>query len=257
MHGVIAPANGKEILVTVGKKTGEGRLEPVISELCLCPLFQKCSEKQLQKVATIVRPKKFAKGETILREGETCQGFFILRSGMVHMHRLGADGSEQLIRVFHAPESFAEASLFPDGVYPANGRALTKVELWLVPKVPFVHLLEGEPTLALALISNLSRRVHSLVGQYQRLRFGSARERLCHWLLQRDPRRPGTKGFSVNLPGSKAVLAEELGIRQETLSRLLRKLQETGFLQVHGKEIFIPDRLGLATFTRDSLPQST
>lgn len=228
--------------MTIRRTHTRGESAPSTTGLSLCPLFEGCSDHQLQSIADLVRPKTFAKGALIVRQGESSRGFFVIRSGMVHVHRLSVDGSEQLIRIFRAPESFAEASLFPNAIYPASARAHTEVELWLVPKVPFTQLLERDASLALAMISNLSRRIHALVEQFQNFRFGSSSERLCQWLLQHDPGHAGSQGFSVHLPESKAVLAAEIGVRQETLSRLLRRLQIRGVLRVHGREIFIPDR---------------
>ncbi len=217
-------------------------MEKQMTSLGLTALFQNCAEKDLEKISRILVPKNFAADEIIMRQGDPSRGFFLIRSGAVHVHRLNAEGQERLIRIFHAPESFAEASLFPHGKYPAFGRAIGDVAIWLVPKDAFVGLLGNNPELAVTLIASLSKRIHSLVDQWENFRFGTARERLCQWLLLRDPQRPQTMGFSVHLPTTKAEWAEELGIRQETLSRLLRKLQSEKILQVHGKEIFIPDR---------------
>jgi CRP/FNR family transcriptional regulator len=59
----------------------------------------------------------------------------------------------------------------------------------------------------------------------------------------------GGQSVRFNLPTSKTEIARELGTINETLSRALRKLRESGVIEVHGKEIEIlqADRLtGLA-----------
>jgi CRP/FNR family transcriptional regulator len=54
----------------------------------------------------------------------------------------------------------------------------------------------------------------------------------------------------VRLPVSKTLVAARLGVRKETLSRLLRELAGRGLISVTQREVKILDRRGLAAVTR-------
>jgi CRP/FNR family transcriptional regulator, dissimilatory nitrate respiration regulator len=45
----------------------------------------------------------------------------------------------------------------------------------------------------------------------------------------------------IDLGTTKRILASELGVRQETLSRTLRQLSDSGYLVVRGRRITVKD----------------
>jgi CRP-like cAMP-binding protein len=57
-------------------------------------------------------------------------------------------------------------------------------------------------------------------------------------------------GGTVRLPVSKTLVAARLGVKKETLSRLLRELSGRGLIAVERREVRILDRTGLAAVTR-------
>lgn len=209
------------------------------------PAFQKLSEDQLDAIIRLALPRNFQKGEFVVREGSPSLGFYVVCEGTINVHRVGADGTERLIRLFQARESFAEASLAPMGTYPASARAETNSRLLLIPKIPFLQLLARQPDIALCMIGGLSSRIHHLVNSLDRLRSGSVRQRLLQWLLSKCPSGAHITGFSIRLDLTKASLAAELGIRQETLSRALASLRAEELISVEGRQIRIFNRKSL------------
>ena len=55
---------------------------------------------------------------------------------------------------------------------------------------------------------------------------------------------------------TKTMLSGELGTRQETLSRTLAKLRESGLISVRGRTLKIPDPLKLRNAFREHLAGS-
>jgi len=62
------------------------------------------------------------------------------------------------------------------------------------------------------------------------------------WLLSRCPSAGSPVSYTIHLVTTKAELAAELGMRQETLSRHLASLRESGDLAVRGREIVVLNR---------------
>ena len=60
-----------------------------------------------------------------------------------------------------------------------------------------------------------------------------------------------SESCTVHLPTTKTVVASLLGIKKETLSRLLRDLARRGLIEVEQRQIAILDRIGLTALSRD------
>ena len=89
-----------------------------------CYLFSELSAQDLQCIASFVVQKRLGKGECLFREGAPFEGFYVVDEGAISVHRVNASGKMQVIHVFRAGESFAEAALAENTGYPADALAL-------------------------------------------------------------------------------------------------------------------------------------
>ena len=78
--------------------------------------------------------KRLVKGECLFREGAPFEGFYVVDEGAISVHRVNASGKMQVIHVFRAGESFAEAALAENTGYPADALALEQTSVLLVPE---------------------------------------------------------------------------------------------------------------------------
>jgi CRP-like cAMP-binding protein len=85
----------------------------------------------------------------------------------------------------------------------------------------------------------LSIRIHDMAGTIENLRIENMRERLLRWLIACRPPAANPVSYTISLTTTKAALAAELGMRQETLSRHLASLRESGDLTVNGRKIVV------------------
>jgi len=217
----------------------------ILAGLDKIPLFRTLSEKQKEALSSIAVERRFERGDIIFRQGTPSAGFYVIRYGEVNIHRLGPDGLERVIRIFHAGESFAEASLLPGANYPAHARAEADCSLLLIPRGPLIAVLERDADFALRMLVALSMRIHTLVASIESLRGENMRTRLLRWLLSRRPPVDNPNAYTIHLETTKAALAGELGMRQETLSRHLADLRNSGNISVKGRTFIVlqPDEL--------------
>ena len=102
----------------------ESRLTGLAGTLRCCQLFGGLPAEDLALIAGFVSSVKLAKGQLLFREGEPSRGCYLVQGGAVSVHRVNAAGREQVIHIFRAGESFAEASLASATGYPADARAV-------------------------------------------------------------------------------------------------------------------------------------
>lgn len=214
-----------------------------------CRLFAGLPPADLADIASITQLRGLTPGEYLFREGDPARGFYIVRRGAVNVHRVSAAGKEQVIRVFRAGESFAEATLATEAGYPADARAVEPAQVLLVRKAEFLRLLGRRPELALRMLAAMSLHLRALVGQLEDLTLKDVETRLAHWLLQRCP--ADTEGpVTVQVPGTKRMLAAELGTVSETLSRTLGKFRDQQWITVKGRAIVVRSPDGLRALAR-------
>lgn len=202
-----------------------------------CHLFYGVTEKDLQLLLSILRVRKFQKGDFLFEEGAEADGFYIVASGKVKVYKLSPDGRERILHVVQPGNSFAEAAIFDDGRYPAFAETLDTSTLLFFPKREFLDLLHHHSQLAINMIAGLSRFLRQFTVQIEDLTFRDVPARLARYLLSLG----NETTTSVLLPVSKTQLASNLGTTSETLSRTFRKLSDEGVIRVMGKKIEILD----------------
>jgi CRP-like cAMP-binding protein len=224
-------------------------IEPVLRKL---PLFAALDAAAVARIAAGSRRLRLAAGETILREGEPCRGFFAVTTGGAKVFRLAPDGREQVLQRVRAGQTFAEAAVLSMKRYPANAVATeTPTELVEIGAESFLALFEGDRRVAKAMVASLSTWLLRLVGRVEELTVLSAGARLARYLLDL-PSTTTPDGAVVELPLAKKDLAASLGITPETLSRLLRKWQDLDIVRGDGASIVVLDSDALVAIAEDA-----
>jgi CRP-like cAMP-binding protein len=119
-----------------------------------------------------------------------------------------------------------------------------------MPSQAILALMDREPRFARALAFLLAERSLELLAEVES---GTQRgaQRLASYLAAlADGGGNGNGDCTVRLPVSKTLVAARLGVKKETLSRLLRELAARGLIAVERREVRILDRPGLAAVTR-------
>ncbi len=205
------------------------------------PLFATLPDEDLRRVAALAVSRRFGKRETVFREGDRADGFFVVASGKVKIFKLSEEGKEQVLHVIEPGQTFAEAVIFEGGNYPAHAETLADAEMLYLPKRPFLELIERRPKLAVRMLASLSRWLKRMTDLVENLSLRDVEARLILYLSEELKSRgiAPRDGALLELPVSKNVLASRLGTVPETFSRTLKKLQDEGLIDVRGKRIRI------------------
>lgn len=231
-------------------RSADLKLTGLIGSLRCCQLFTGLSAEDLTTIACFTRPLALAKDEYLFHEGEPAHGLYLVQAGAVNVHRVSAAGKEQVIHVFRSGESFAEAALASATGYPANARAVEPTTVLLIPKAPILELIGRRPDLALRMLGSMSVHLRVLVGMLDDLTLKDVETRLLNWLVKHA--RTASQGV-IRLPGTKRVLAAELGTSSETLSRTLARLRGQKLITVAAKSITVHDVEALSAQLRRNL----
>lgn len=199
-------------------------------------MFADLSQADVATIAAGCTLRALEKDEMLFREGDKAEGFYVVQTGRICVYRLTPDGREQIICVFQPPESFAEVTLATVEAYPANAVALEPSQVVRVHRAHFRELVCRKPELALHMLASMSLHLKHLVQTVHDLKGRQIEGRLADWILQH-----AAGHSSFDLPVSKKVLAGQLGVTSETLSRTLARLRTEGVIEVQGPRIEILD----------------
>lgn len=215
----------------------------MIAEIEKIPLFEGLPADQCRDLAHIALRKAFKRGGTIFSEGEPGHGFYVVISGKVKIFKLSPEGKEQIIHIFGAGEPFGEVPVFEGRRFPAHAVALDDSLICFFPRQAFVDLIKKNPSLALNMLAVLSRRLRRFADLVDDLSLKEVPGRLAAHLLFLSERRDGSDNVELDIP--KYQLAGLLGTIPETLSRILTKMTQRGFIEAKGPRMKICDRKGL------------
>ncbi|MBU0479658.1 MAG: Crp/Fnr family transcriptional regulator [Proteobacteria bacterium] len=214
----------------------------IINILSTISLFNGLTEEQLQDLAMIITDQNFKKGTTIFAEGDEGTGFYILISGQVKIYKLSVEGKEQILHIFGPGEPFAEAAVFTGKSFPAFADTLKDSRVIFIPRKSFIKLIEDNPSVAMNMLGTLSLRLKKFAGMIEALSLKEVPGRLASHLLLLSGNQNAT---TVSLTIGKAQLASLLGTIPETLSRIFKKMSESGYIESKGSQITLLDPEGL------------
>ena len=206
-------------------------------------LFESLEPGELERIAAAVRPITIARGSHLFRRGDACNGFHIVLRGQIKLAVRAPNGTEKVIEVLDARESFGEAVMFLERPYPVDAQALADTELLFVPREVIFGALDADPRVARRMLGAMSARLHRLVSDVEAYSLQSGRQRVIGYMLSLVAESDGAA--SITLKTSKGVLASRLNLTQEHFSRILRELSEAGAILVRGRTIVVSDPASL------------
>lgn len=134
-------------------------VESVHQLLAGVELFQSLSTAEMSRLADGAPLKMFAGGEKLVRQGESGDSFYIIRSGRVAVSVVGAEGQEVTVAHLSGGAFFGEMSLLTGEPRSGTVTAEMDVEVVCVSKQDFAGLLQANTDLAGKLAIVLERRM--------------------------------------------------------------------------------------------------
>jgi cGMP-dependent protein kinase len=99
------------------------------------------SEDQLEKMTVSLEREIFEAGETIVRQGNAGDHFYIISSGTVGIYKADNSGKEQKLATLHEGNYFGEQALLKEDVRQASCVAETKVVCLTLGRDDFVDMM--------------------------------------------------------------------------------------------------------------------
>jgi CRP/FNR family transcriptional regulator len=196
------------------------------------PVLADLPADDLEQVAEVSRPRRFAAGEVIFREGDASNTCYIVRSGHARALREHPDGRQLALATFGPGEIFGELAMFDDERRSATVEAIEPLEVLAILGADMRRLMERRPRLAIALAAALSRRLRASNERLASQSFQTVQSRVATVLgqLVDQARAEGAALGDVPLTLTQAEVAQLAGSSRESASRFLAVLERAGVI---------------------------
>jgi CRP/FNR family cyclic AMP-dependent transcriptional regulator len=132
----------------------------VVDSLKAVPLFSGVGDRELKRLANVMRESRFAEGEAIATEGQSGVGFFVIEEGNASVSLHG-----EIIRALGPGDHFGEIALIDEGPRSATVTASTDLLCRGMAAWEFRAFVQEHPEVAWPLLQTLASRLRDAEGR--------------------------------------------------------------------------------------------
>jgi CRP/FNR family transcriptional regulator, cyclic AMP receptor protein len=207
--------------------------------LASVPMFSGLQRDELLKFAELTRERTYPKGSVILFQGDPGDSLYVLRQGRAKVVLIGEDGREVILGVLEPGAHFGELALIDDQPRSAHVIAMEDSQLLILRREDFRRRVEANPSVAWALLMELSRRLRRADQKIGGLVLLDVPGRISRLLL--DLSSESSNG-TIEKPLTHQTIAQMIGASRETVSRAMKDFQEEGLIRVERRRIAVANR---------------
>ena len=184
------------------------------------------------------RTRNFSKDEIIYRQGDIATTFCYLKKGKIKVYMTSIDGMEKTLNTASQGEILGEGAFFDKKPRVSSAKALTDCEVLMIDEKILTELFSKHSHLAFELLEILANRIRLLSSQLDSITFMQADARIVKFLLENE------KDLRVSL--SHEEIANAVGVSRVTVSKILSRFVQKGYLATEYRQIIIKDKKALA-----------
>jgi CRP/FNR family cyclic AMP-dependent transcriptional regulator len=211
------------------------------------PLFSCLGDKETDAMLVHANVARYAAGADIFAKGDPGNSMMAVLRGRVQISAPSADGRQMVLTIMHEGDVFGEIALLDGKERTADATAMTDCELLVVPRRPFLELLERRPDLGVGLLVVLCERLRRTNEQVEDLAFLDLETRIAKTLLRlAHEGAPAPAAARVGVKISQRALGELVGGSRESVNKHLQDWKRLGIIEIEKGSIVICDADALA-----------
>lgn len=228
--------------------------ETQLQRLATVPFFAHIPADLLSDLVKGAMTTTYPHAGLLFNHNDPADNIYVLLEGLVTISLYHEDGSQAVIKTVNPLRTFAEAAAFLTGFYPATAEYSGGSKIIAIPIARFLDTLASSPQTAFAILGSLALRERELSSQLDALKLHNPSQRLLRYLLHHIPKEE-TGRYTLTWPLDKGMIAKNLGITAESLSRLLARFSRYGITNTR-KDVHIANVSELRAFLDSSTPKT-
>lgn len=198
---------------------------------------QLLSADERRRLASLASIQRVEAGAYLFHQDDPATAVYNISSGVAKSVALLEDGRRAVLAFFFSHDW---AGLFAGSRYTHSAQAVTALRVYSLPVVPLERLLRRDPSLQSHFLCKLSHELRA--AQLRTIMLGkfNAIQRVSLFLdfLDRHPDLHEHANEQVTIPMDRSDIADYVGLRVESVSRVLQNMHRDRVIDVDGRHRF-------------------
>jgi len=195
------------------------------------PLFSLLTVTQAEVISGAVIKRRFKRGEVLVEQGQKSDALFILLTGRARVMSSDSRGREVILATLSQGDYLGEMSIIDNEPHSATVRAEVQTDVLLLGRTEFARCLSENTSMSLVVMRGLVKRLRQADRKIESLAlldvYGRVARALLEFAVPDAQDRPVIKDKI-----SRQDLAKMVGASREMVSRVMKDLEERGFIEV-------------------------
>jgi CRP-like cAMP-binding protein len=216
-------------LITTGRTKQVASLSTV-ELLRRVPIFRLIPESQILFLAGAVKKHQFKRAELMFEAGQRLGFLVIILSGQVRVLMVEDDGKQAVVATLGAWECVGEMGILDGEAQSATVIADTPVDALLLSQDAFLHCIQNNAHLAVAMLRCLVGRLRNANQKIASLAYVSVYGRVAQYLVD-NATESETGDLILAKKLSQVEMSQTIGASREMISQALKTFESQSFLQ--------------------------
>lgn len=194
------------------------------------PLFSLLTVAQAEVISGAVIKRRFKRGEALVEQGQKSNALFILLTGRARVMTSDGRGREVILATLAQGDYLGEMSIIDNEPHSATVRAEVQTDVLMLGRAEFARCLTENASMSLVVMRGLVKRLRHADRKIESLALLDVYGRVAHALL--DFAVADAQGqLLIKEKISRQDLAKMVGASREMVSRVMKDLEERGFIE--------------------------
>ncbi len=222
----------------------------MINFLKLVPLFASLNDDELDVIVRLSSKVKYPKNKIFFIVIDERSELYIILKGSIKVSKISEGGEEMILAILKEGDFFGDMSLLDGKPRSATVTSNEDSILMLISGKSFEKVIEKHPRIALKLLRELTLRLRKADDLIGNLAFLDVTGRIAGILLQfaEEYGQKTEEGVLIKSRPTHQAIANMIGASRETVTRVLKQLEDKKYISMSGKDITILDKENIKDF---------
>lgn len=207
------------------------------------PLFSALTASQSASITDAIVKKRFKRSEMIVEQGKKSDALYIILTGRARVMSTDGRGREVILATLQPGDYIGEMSLIDDEPHSATVRTELQTDVLMLGREAFSRCLPENSSMSYNIMLGLVRRLRHADRKIESLALMDVYGRVARSLLE-FAKDDGEGKLVIRDKISRQDLAKMVGASREMVSRVMKDLEERGFVQTQEDgSVIVKERL--------------
>jgi len=204
-------------------------------------LFAGLTQAECRDIALAARARMFARDELLFMQGQPVRSLVLIEAGSVKLTQLSPGGSEVILWMNGKGEAVGVQAESAASSHTCSARAMEKSKALVWEYSRLQSVLTEHPQIRKNINQILSNRLQELEERFREIATERVAKRLALTMLRLMKQVVKEQNGGIQISLSREELAQMTGTTLFTISRILSKWSEDGFIEPRRESVVIRD----------------